>query len=65
MKISRRTATIGGLSLTAAASFNKSAKADGLMEDMPDAFWTAVDAYTFGYPLVTMEYTRRDRKSVV
>jgi hypothetical protein len=59
MKISRRTATIGGLSLTAAASFNKSSRADGLMEDMPDAFWTAVDAYTFGYPLVTMEYTRR------
>jgi len=62
MKISRRTAAIGGLSLAAAASLEKTARADGMVADMPemsDAFWTAVDAYTFGYPLVTVEYTRR------
>lgn len=63
MDITRRAATIGSFSLLAGAHFGKPALADvgdgfrvgqGLEE-----FWLATDAYVFGYPLVTMEMTRR------
>ncbi|MBB6306640.1 DUF1254 domain-containing protein [Xanthobacter tagetidis] len=63
MKISRRDATFGGLGLLATTLGGAPAQAafDGLrgvgagLED----FWTATDAYIYGYPLITMEMTRR------
>ncbi len=64
MKISRRTATLGGLGLLAATSLGSRAWADfgegrlRVGEDLED-FWLATDAYIYGYPLVTMELTRR------
>jgi hypothetical protein len=62
MVITRRTAIVGGLSLLAGAATNHSAKADwgdlNLGEGSED-FWLATDAYVYGYPLVTMEMTRR------
>jgi len=63
MKLTRRLATIGGLSLFSGASLSSLARAEwgelfhlsGGLED----FWLATDAYIYGYPLVTMEMTRR------
>ncbi len=63
MQFSRRTAAVGGLGLLG-ATFAGSARADvgewfaGLGEGLED-FWLASEAYIFGYPLVTMEMTRR------
>ena len=64
MKISRRHATIGGFSLLAGASMNTMARAEfgeGLRDfgEGIDDFLVAQEAYIFGYPLVTMEMTRR------
>jgi hypothetical protein len=64
MKLSRREATIGGLSLLAGTAMTTIAKAqvgDGIrdMTSGLEDFWLALDAYVFGYPLVTMEMTRR------
>jgi hypothetical protein len=64
MDISRRAATIGGLSLFAGTSMSAIARAElgdgalGIGEGLED-FWLATDAYIYGYPLVTMEMTRR------
>jgi hypothetical protein len=63
MDITRRAATIGGLSLlaTTAGSFVSRAELGsflGIGEGLED-FILATDAYIFGYPLVTMEVTRR------
>ena len=64
MKVSRRQATIGGLSLLAGTSMSTVARAEfgeGLSnvgEGIED-FALAQDAYIYGYPLVTMEMTRR------
>jgi hypothetical protein len=61
MRVSRRGATLGGLSLLAGASLTSLAKAgEGLVpfEGLED-FVLATDAYIYGYPLVTMEMTRR------
>jgi hypothetical protein len=62
MRISRRGATIGGLSLFAGNSISTSTRAQwgelNLGEGLED-FWLATDAYIYGYPLVTMEMTRR------
>lgn len=63
MKISRRFATFGGISLLAGAAMSRSALAEngallGIRDELKD-FWLATDAYIFGYPLVTMEMTRR------
>ena len=63
MKITRRSAAFGGMSLLAGAAMSRSAFAEqgaflGLGEGLED-FWLATDAYIFGYPLVTMEMTRR------
>ena len=64
MKYSRRQATIGALgAMTAIAS----TRALGFEWDGPGyralegvkEFWLASDAYIFGYPLITMEMTRR------
>ncbi|MEW9838567.1 DUF1254 domain-containing protein [Mesorhizobium marinum] len=48
--------------LTASALGSKAALAEGLVADLmegTDEFGTAVEAYVYGYPLVTMEMTRR------
>jgi hypothetical protein len=63
MKITRRGLTIGGLSLFASTSMTTSSRAElgdflGIGEGLDD-FWLATDAYVYGYPLVTMEMTRR------
>jgi hypothetical protein len=64
MTITRRGATIGGLSLLAGTAIGGPAHADwgsdlaGLGEGLKD-FWHATDAYIYGYPLVTVEMTRR------
>ncbi|HTO32270.1 MAG TPA: DUF1254 domain-containing protein [Pararhizobium sp.] len=62
MEISRRsfsTLTVGGLavSLTATAAVAQDGIADDLLGRTD--FWTALEAYVYAYPLVTMEYTRR------
>jgi hypothetical protein len=61
MDISRRAATIGGRGLFAGTSLGAATRAEagwspgkGLEE-----FWLATEAYIYGYPLVTMEMTRR------
>ena len=63
MKVTRRTATLGGLSLFASAAAATPTLAElgsflGIRRGLED-FWLASDAYIFGYPLVTMEMTRR------
>jgi hypothetical protein len=63
MNVTRRQATIGGLSLLASTAMSAPSLAHigdflGLGEGLED-FWLATDAYIYGYPLVTMEYTRR------
>jgi hypothetical protein len=61
MKITRRSATFGGLGLLAGASKISMAQADdgfAPLEGLED-FVLATDAYIYGYPLVTMEMTRR------
>ena len=64
MKFTRRAATVGGLGLLAGSSLSTSSLAElggellGIGEGLED-FWLATDAYIFGYPLVTMEMTRR------
>jgi hypothetical protein len=63
MKVTRRAATIGGLSLLAGASAGTASRAEfeglfGVGEGLED-FALASDAYVYGYPLVTMEMTRR------
>lgn len=62
MTITRRAATIGGLSLLAGSSISTISRAEwgelNLGEGLED-FWLATDAYIYGYPLVTMEMTRR------
>jgi hypothetical protein len=62
MKISRRSLAFGGVGLLAGAAATRSALAQdsflGVGEGLED-FWLASDAYIFGYPLVTMEMTRR------
>jgi hypothetical protein len=63
MKVTRRTATLGGLGLLASGALAGSAAAfDGPLADMIEGgedFAVASDAYVFGYPLITMELTRR------
>ncbi len=60
--ISRRSAALAGLGLVAASAAlpRGAALAEGLrlFEGIED-FWLASEAYIFGYPLVTMEVTRR------
>ena len=63
MMITRRAATIGGLGLLAGTSASTLSRAEpgsflGIGEGLED-FILATDAYIFGYPLVTMELTRR------
>lgn len=63
MKLTRRSAALGGLSFIATAGVSTMTRAElgellGLGEGLED-FWIATDAYIYGYPLVTMEMTRR------
>lgn len=63
MDITRRNLTLGGISLLAGASASTISRAElgsflGIGEGVED-FLLATDAYIFGYPLVTMEMTRR------
>lgn len=60
MNISRRATALGTLGLLAGTSAGSRAGDEGLalFEGLED-FWLATDAYIFGYPLVTMEMTRR------
>lgn len=63
MSIKRRdllTAGLGGM--LAASTWSAANAQDGLLSGVVDGledFWLATDAYIFGYPLVTMEMTRR------
>lgn len=62
MDVTRRAVSIGGLSLLAASSFSPANALDSPIVDPFDGssdFWLAVEAYIYGYPLVTMEMTRR------
>ena len=61
MTVSRRTITLGSASLLAGTAFAGIARAEDHilpLEGLED-FWTAIEAYIYGYPMVTMEYTRR------
>ena len=63
MRLTRRTATLGGLGLLATGmraprAFALDNPLTDLVEDAED-FGVASDAYVYGYPLVTMELTRR------
>jgi hypothetical protein len=63
MDITRRNAALGGLSLFASTALATPTLAElgsflGIGEGIED-FWLASDAYIYGYPLVTMEMTRR------
>jgi hypothetical protein len=63
MDITRRALSAGALGVTATALFAgrgqalEAAISDRLLDRID--FWTALEAYTYAYPLVTMEYTRR------
>ncbi|MDR6757787.1 hypothetical protein J2Y48_003084 [Mycoplana sp. BE70] len=62
MDVSRRALSIGGLGLLAASALSPARAMDLPIADPFDGtsdFWTAVEAYIYGYPLVTMEMTRR------
>lgn len=62
MATTRRSVTFGGLSLLAGSALAPMARAGwgelNLGEGLEE-FWLATDAYIYGYPLVTMEMTRR------
>jgi hypothetical protein len=62
MSMSRRSATLAGLGLMGAAALPPAgtALAEGLrLFEGAEDFWLASEAYVYGYPLVTMEMTRR------
>ena len=70
MNFTRRTVALGGLSLLASSAAVSMAQAHfgelvALVGDDLENVWTATDAYVFGYPLVTMEMTRRVITNVV
>jgi hypothetical protein len=63
INLTRRQATVVAANLLAANSLATASRADfdsffGIGEGLED-FWLATDAYIYGYPLVTMEMTRR------
>jgi hypothetical protein len=61
MHVTRRAALLGSLNLIAGASAASLAQAaDGFQPfEGVEELWLATDAYIFGYPLVTVEMTRR------
>jgi hypothetical protein len=64
IRLSRRAAAIGSLGVLGAAATTRAGHAAigdavlGAIEGL-EPFWIATDAYIYGYPLVTMEMTRR------
>lgn len=62
MKIARRSVLIAGSGLFPSMAVARSALAQGAsyhLREGSEDFGLAIDAYIFGYPLVTMEMTRR------
>src|SRR5690348_12223203 len=64
MKLTRRSMTVGALGLLTGSAIGTAARAnsrENLFADVEglEDFWLATDAYIYGYPLVTMEMTRR------
>jgi hypothetical protein len=62
MLIKRRFVLTAGLSGAMSTAAWSASRAEGLLADgieRLEDFWLATDAYIFGYPLVTMEMTRR------
>jgi hypothetical protein len=62
MTITRRLAMTAGLGTALSALSLSALRADGPVLDAiegADEFWLATDAYIYGYPLVTIEMTRR------
>jgi hypothetical protein len=63
MEVTRRQVTIGGLTLLASTAMRATSRAELgevlHIDEGLEEFWLATDAYVYGYPLVTMEYTRR------
>jgi hypothetical protein len=63
MRFTRRAATLGGVGLLATGALSSRALSfDGPITDLVEGaedFGVASDAYIYGYPLVTMEATRR------
>ena len=62
MKMHRRLALAGGISSAAStiAGFSGARADEGFLGvEGIEQFWLATDAYVYGYPLVTMEMTRR------
>lgn len=62
MDLTRRAVAMGAMGLLASASFSPANAFDSPLIDpieAADEFWLAVEAYIYGYPLVTMELTRR------
>ncbi len=62
MTFSRRALMMGGAALASVAAARNALAWDGPIYDLvegADDFMVASDAYVFGYPLVTMEMTRR------
>jgi hypothetical protein len=62
MKMTRRDALAAGLGTAFSSLALSSPQAQGLLmraAEGGEEFWLATDAYAYGYPLVTMEMTRR------
>lgn len=62
MNITRRRALVAGLGTALSALSVSSSRAEGPLLgaiEGGEEFWLATDAYIYGYPLVTMEMTRR------
>ncbi len=62
MDLTRRAVALGGVGLLASASFTTANAFESPLIDpieAADEFWLAVEAYIYGYPLVTTEMTRR------
>jgi hypothetical protein len=67
MRFSRRAAAIAGLGVLGTAAAARAHIGEGVLGALEglEPFWLATDAYIYGYPLVTMEMTRRIMTNVV
>ena len=61
IRFSRRAAAIAGLGVLGTAAAARAHIGEGVLGSLEglEPFWLATDAYIYGYPLVTMEMTRR------
>ena len=64
MTINRRNATLGGLSLALAGAGSRTALAQGLETRPAEALALALDAYIYGYSLITTDITRVQMSNV-